>query len=237
MAGTSDNGAAITPETLEAALIACFSKAEVKLSLFSLFQSEFEKRDAEIAALKAEVGSLKKLVTRQADDLDDIEQYSRRNILNFNGVAESDGEDGVQLGIDLAKSVGVTVQKADIDRAHRIGQKGKKTASGELIHRPLLVKFATYTKREEVYTARRKLKDAKPPRTSSLQGKDLKRIFITDNLTRKNQKVMFRAREFRRSGALWAAWSDGCQMKVKIREGGATHKIKTEADLEKLIGQ
>ena len=49
MAGTSDKGAAITPETLEAALIACFSKAEVKLSLFSLFQSEFEKRDAEIA--------------------------------------------------------------------------------------------------------------------------------------------------------------------------------------------
>ena len=124
----------------------------------------------------------------------------------------------MQLGIDLAKSVGVTVQKADIDRAHRIGQKGKKTASGELIHR-------------------RKLKDAKPPRIFSLQGKDLKRIFITDNLTRKNQKVMFRARELRRSGALWAAWSDGCQMKVKIREGGATHKIKTEADLEKLIGQ
>ena len=145
MAGTSDKGAVITPETLEAALMACFSKAEVKLSLFSLFQSEFEKRDAEIAALKAEVGSLKMLVTRQADDLDDIEQYSRRNILNFNDVAESDGEDGVQLGIDLAKSVGVTVQKADIDRAHRIGQKGKKTASGEVIHRPLLVKFATYT--------------------------------------------------------------------------------------------
>ena len=37
MAGTSDKGAAITPETLEAALIACFSKAEVKLSLFFHF--------------------------------------------------------------------------------------------------------------------------------------------------------------------------------------------------------
>ena len=52
----ADTSAAITAETLEAALIACFSKAEVKLSLLSLFKSEFEKRDAEIAALKEEVG-------------------------------------------------------------------------------------------------------------------------------------------------------------------------------------
>ena len=226
--------AAITPATLEAALIACFSKAEVKLSLLSLFQSEFEKRDAEIAALKEEVGSLKKLVTRQAEELDDMEQYSRRNILNFSGLPESDSEDSVQLGIDLAKSVGVNVQKTEIDRAHRIGPKGRKTSSGELIHRPLIVKFTNYTKREEVYSARRKLKDARPPRTSTLHGEDLKKVFVTDNLTRRNQKVMFRARELRRRGALWAVWSDGCQMKVKVKEGGTTHKIRTEEDLEKL---
>ena len=232
MASTS---AAITAETLEAALIACFSKAEVKLSLLSLFKSEFEKRDAEIAALKEEVGNLKTIVARQVDELDEMEQYSRRNILNFNGLPESDGEDGVQLGIDLAKSVGVTVQKADIDRAHRIGPRGRKTASGELLHRPLIVKFTSYVKREEVYSARRKLRESKPPRTSGLHGKDLKKVFITDNLTRRNQKVMFRARELRRRGQLWAAWSDGCQMKVKIKEGGPTHKVKTEDDLEKLV--
>ena len=230
----ASDGAAITPATLEAALIACFSKAEVKLSLFSLFQSEFDKRDAEIAALKEEVGSLKKLVARQAEDLDDMEQYSRRNILNFSGLPETDGEDAVQLGIDLAKSMGVTVQKTEIDRAHRIGPKGKKTSTGDPMHRPLIVKFTSYTKREEVYSARRRLKDARPPRTTSLQGADLKKIFVTDNLTKKNQKVMFRARELRRRGALWAAWSDGCQMKVKIREGGPTHRIRTEEDLEKL---
>ena len=233
----ANDGAAITPATLEAALIACFSSAEVKLSLFSLFQSEFDKRDAEIAALKEEVGSLKKLVARQADAVDEMEQYSRRNILNFNGLSESEDEDSVQLGIDLAKAVGVTVQKSEIDRAHRIGPKGKKTATGEPIHRPLIVKFTNYTKREEVYDARRKLKDARPARTTSLAGKELKKVFVTDNLTRKNQKVMFRARELRRSGVLWAAWSDGCQMKVKVKQGGPTHKIKSEEDLETLPRQ
>ncbi|KAF0314280.1 hypothetical protein FJT64_015257 [Amphibalanus amphitrite] len=155
-----------------------------------------------------------------------MEQYSRRNILNFNGLSESEEEDSVQLGIDLAKAVGVTVQKSEIDRAHRIGPKGKKTATGEPIHRPLIVKFTNYTKREEVYDARWKLKDVRPARTTSLAGKELKKVFVTDNLTRKNQKVMFRARELRRSGVLWAAWSDGCQMKVKIKQGGPTHKIK-----------
>ena len=79
----ASDGAAITPATLEAALIARFLRAEVKLSLFSLFQSEFDKRDAEIAALKEEVGSLKKLVARQADEVVDMEQYSRRNILQW----------------------------------------------------------------------------------------------------------------------------------------------------------
>ncbi|KAF0287831.1 hypothetical protein FJT64_013755 [Amphibalanus amphitrite] len=198
---------------------------------------EFDKRDAEIAALKEEVGTLKQLVTRQAADINDIEQYSRRNILNINGLSETDKEDPVQVGIDLAKSVGVVVQKSDIDRAHRIGTKGKRTATGQPVHRPLLVKFVSYTKREEVYSARRKFKDVMPPRTSCIQGVDLKKIFVTDNLTKANQKVMFRARELRRRGELWAAWSDGCQMKVKIKEGGPTHKIQTEDDLEKLTRQ
>ncbi|XP_043193052.1 uncharacterized protein LOC122365686 [Amphibalanus amphitrite] len=224
----------VTEEALKRALMACFSDNEIRKSLRDIFKEELESRDKEIKQLKEQVNEQKKIIEAQADAIDDIEQYSRRNCLNFNGVTETANEKPVRLAIDLGRTLGVQLQPSDIDRAHRIG-KPQTAQDGSARARSLIVKFVSYTKRDEVWRARKKLRTALPPRQSCLPQNATTNAYVTENLTRRNQKVMYAARQLRREGKIWAAWSDDCVMKIKTAPNAATQKIKSEEDLRRIM--
>ena len=170
------------------AMTACLTNPEVRKSLRDLFKEELESRDKEISQLKEKVNEQQKLIEAQTDMIDDLEQYSRRNCLNFNGVAETANEKPVRLAIDLARTLGVQLQPSDLDRAHRVG-KPQPGQEGRV--RPLIVKFVSYSKRDEVWRARKQLRSALPPRQSCLTPDAIRRAYVTENLTRRNQKVMY----------------------------------------------
>ena len=224
----------VTEEALKRAMMACFSDSGIRQSLRDIFKEEFESRDREIKQLKEQVSEQKKIIEAQAETIDDIEQYSRRNCLNFNGVAETANEKPTRVAVDLGRMLGVQLQPSDIDRAHRIG-KPQTAQDGSSRTRTLIVKFVSYTKRDEVWRARKQLRTALPPRQSCLPPNSTKNAFVTENLTKRNQKVMYLARQLRREGKIWAAWSDDCVMKIKTADGAATQKIKTEDDLRRIV--
>ena len=60
-------------------------------------------------------------------------------------------------------------------------------------------------------------------------------MFVTDNLTRENQHILYRARQYRKEGKLFAAWSDVGKLKARLRENGPTTVIRTLADLQRLV--
>ena len=97
------------------------------------------KKDEEIAALKEEVGKL-------AEQVNDLEQYSRRQCLNFSGIPEQQNENTEKLIIEIAKAAGVNVKPDDIDVSHRIG----KPKAGK--PRAIIAKFQSFSKRQEMYT-------------------------------------------------------------------------------------
>ena len=57
-----------------------------------------------------------------------------------------------QIAIDVARQKGVVVSPSDIDRSHRIGKSGGKS------HRPIIVQFVSYDKRNEVFKAKKILR-------------------------------------------------------------------------------
>ena len=59
----------------------------------------------------------------------------------------------------------------------------------------------------------------------------MKEIFVQENLTRKNQEIMYQARQLKKAGKLWAAWTDGCVMKVKKSQESATVRLNSKDDL------
>ena len=220
------------PAEMKATLLAMLGDEDIRSTLRELLG--VEKREKEIRELKEEVAAQKAVIQQQEDRLSELEQYSRRNCLNFTGVPEDKEENTVQLAIDLAKMANVKLERCDIDRVHRIG--APKVATPDQPRpppRPLVVKYVSYLKREQVWFGRRDIRKAVPPRGSPLAQaqRSTKDIYIQENLTRKNQEVMYQTRQLRRAGKLWAVWSDGCVLKVRRTQQAATVRLRSVADL------
>ena len=213
-------------------LLAVLQDPEVRSSLRALFG--VDEKEEELKELKEQVAAQQALISQQEERLADLEQYSRRNCLNFAGIPENDSENTVQLAIDLAKMANVKLERSDVDRAHRIGAPRKPTANQpHPAPRPLVVKYVSYLKREAVWFGRRAMKTARPPQTrgSSLAEVDLKDLYVQENLTKRNQETMYEARQLRRAGKLWAVWSDGCVLKVKKTQQSPTVRLRSKEDL------
>ena len=99
-----------------------------------------KEKDAKIASLESKITDLELQV-------DDLEQYSRRNSLRFDGVTESDSEDVTKKVTDLINDtlkVHPPVSPNDIDRVHRTGRRKPEKP------RAILVKFTKYGIRDKV---------------------------------------------------------------------------------------
>ena len=83
-------------------------------------------------------------------------QYSRRNYLRISGVKELPLESTDDIVMKMAADIGSSIELADIDRCHRVGNPNKMGTR----HRDIIVKFATYRSRQNFYKLRTKLKDS-----------------------------------------------------------------------------
>ena len=198
---------------------------QVKTVVAAAVAEEASARIIEAEALKEELAETKK-------QLNDLEQYSRRACLNISNIPEGGrAEDTDQLVIDVAKMAGVTLTRADIDVSHRIGTARPGKA------RTIVARFVHFSKRQQLFDARRQLRQPRSIPGSSVTTDVAQRAFISDNLTKDNQYVMYRARQYKKEGKLHSAWSDVGKMKVRLREAAPTTVIRCLADLLKLVEQ
>lgn len=107
----------------------------------------------EIKQLKEELAELKSYCS---NELDDIQQYQRRNNVIITGIPEVAGEDTDDKVLHLFNTqLKLNMSKACIDRSHRVGRRilGKSEKT-----RPIIVKFVSYRDRRTVLNEKRMLK-------------------------------------------------------------------------------
>ena len=169
-------------------------------------QSQLMDLEVENKAQAQEIAKLKAIVEKQQSELgnlrhssDELEQYSRRNCLQFFGIPESEKEstDDLVCGI-INNRLGVTVTTTDIDRSHRVGNPNKPPAANNGRHgvnrpRPIVVKFVSYRTRHLVISNRRLLKGTK--------------VVIQEQLTKKNRELLSCAVKHPKVETAWT--SDG----------------------------
>ena len=131
-------------------------------------------------------------LTATRNELDSLEQYSRRNTLTISGLPETQRENTDALVIDLARAAGGNVTEADLDRSHRVGRFKRDKP------RQIIAKFVSFNKRQEVLEARTNLRAGRVQRHPILTERVLAQTFIAENLTKRNQLILFVAR--RRKG-------------------------------------
>ena len=121
--------------------------------------------------MENEVEELKDHVEKLEKTLDSQEQYSRRNCLLLHGTEETKHEDTDDIVVKIVNdNIGVDLSKEDLYRSHRIGEKraGKK--------RPIIIKFARYNMRKQVFMNRKRLKGTGYSVTEGLTSLRMKKI-------------------------------------------------------------
>lgn len=134
--------------------------------IYDSLSLDLEKSAGNIKTLQDHCTNLEETISKLESEIDQQQQYSRRNCLLVHGIAESDSENTDELvrGI-FEKQLNVTVEEPDIDRSHRIGKRKKDK------HRPIIVKFTSYNKRRKVFNEKRQLKGSGVVITESLTAR------------------------------------------------------------------
>ena len=184
------------------------SQNEVKSDIKSLEAIVREKNDAlvtmqqELSKYKAENKLLSTKLEQVENDLDNMEQYARRNSIRISGITERDDENVYSDVIGLfKKELSVEMHPNLIDRAHRLGAKGKGK------DRNIIVKFTSYQARQKVFEARKKLR--------THNEKSSKAIYINEDLTQKRAKLLYQARELKKEGKIKDCWTHDGRIIVK----------------------
>ena len=181
-----------------------------------------------------EIARLTSIVDNQRTTIDnlristaDLEQYSRRNCLQFFGVREENNESTDDLVCRIANNqLGLSISKADIDRSHRMGNPNSKEPIAKdgrpapKRPRPIVVKFVSYRTRHSVISRRRLLKGSS--------------IVIQEQLTKANLHLLNIAKKKKNVETAWS--SDGRVIaKVVATNGRTINKvIRSENDLNAL---
>jgi len=97
-------------------------------------------------------------------DMNDLEQYSRTQNLEIQGIPVSDNENNAETEskvLTVLKKIDENISHDDIDIAHRLGKsKANKTPS-------IIVRFVSRRTRNNIYKERRKLKSNAPGKPTS----------------------------------------------------------------------
>lgn len=205
------------------AFIKALQNQSVITALKQAFTSDLLVEINELKVLVKEKDEKIKHLNQRVSDLeiksDDLEQYSRRNSLRVYGIQEREFENPVEITREMFKQeLDIDIQPQALDRVHRVGKKSSNEKG-----RPLLVKFATYRDRDQVYRAKSRLKKDQASKT----------IFINEDLTRPRAQLLFLARRLKRDKKISDCWThDG---KILIKNGhGKIVPINKKEQLEQL---
>jgi hypothetical protein len=168
-------------------------------------------KQASTAPMLERIKTLESELAMAAVHINENEQYSRKYNLRFVGLDESEGEDCVDKVVDFCKEkLDINVDKAEVDRAHRLGPKNSFRP------RTVIIKFKSYGPKASIYKQRKSLKGTK--------------YYINEDITKFNMKLVNSARDHKVN--IKSAWfSDG---KVLVRNtDGDIMRIRQMSDFFK----
>lgn len=177
--------------------------------------------DIKLAVLnevREENAQLKQYVETLESKIDALESYSRRNNIVVHGIPTSTDENPVEVSIKLGEAIGVILAPTEIDAAHRLPSKNKNAPP------PLIIKFVSRLKRDEIFT--------KVRRAKLTDDKTHAKIYCNEHLTAKNQFLRTYAKCLWERYIVWARnGSIFCRSK---EEGSRAIRLATKEDVDKL---
>lgn len=156
-----------------------------------------------------------------------LEQYSRKQNLEIDGVPESQGEDVCAILADVGRAIGVELKKEKVVAVHRVPTYNKKKSS------PIVVKFSTYEERDVWITGYKSVRPLTANKINpSFNGSA--RVYVNEHLSPENKLLLSKTKEAAKQKGYKYVWSRDGKIFVRRDEGERCKKIDTLLDLDKL---
>ena len=193
----------------------------------------------ELEKTKKELNNTKKVLQDQEDEtqnlwfsLDSLEQYTRKNSLEFHGIPECLYANAQDVVISVAKKIDVDIEEDDIEIVHKLQRKkGNK---------PIIAKFCSHKTKAKIYRERSKLRNVKVsdifPHYSPAD-ESLNRIYINENLTTFRRDLLSKALKKRKEKILSSVWTLDGKIFAKTSSDEEPIKIQSEADLNNICAE
>ena len=169
-------------------------------------------------------------VDRLNEALDNLEQYTRKNSLEFHGIPANSYQSTEEAVVKLAAALDVQVTPSDIEISHKLKRKSGANA--------IIAKFCSHKIKTKLYKQRTKLKNIKAsdlfPGYAAAAARFNDRLFINENLTSYRRGLVDAANRKRRDGCIHSIWTMDGKLFVKTSPEGNPVRIFTENDLEYL---
>ena len=189
--------------------------------------------------LKSEVKSLKETLNEANEErdqlytdlgtainqIDDLEQYTRKHNLDIHGIPEKTEENLADQVITLGNALNVTIRRDDIDICHRMftGRSASKP-------RPIIVRFKTYRTKKELYGVRKSLRNQNM--NHIFQGAGI--VYINENLTRMRRQLFAKVWKRKKSEQWHSAWTIDDKIFMKLSLGDHPVRIYSQEDLDNI---
>ena len=132
---------------------------------FDEFEKERQVQKQVIEELRGEVSSLNEKRNSITEQVDQQEQYSRRNRLLIHGIAERNQENTDDLALEIFREkLDIELTQRGLDRTHRIGKNYKSSNRP----RPVIVKLIWYNDRKKIFSMKKQLTNSGISITESL---------------------------------------------------------------------
>ena len=221
----------ISGEVMELKSTVYKQKAElsaIKESL-DLTTKQCANAEKQLAAVRNQLAEQEGEIAELYELQDQLEQYTRKNSLEFHGIPESAYSSPEEVVLKISEALEIPVGPQDIEICHKLNNKGNKA---------IIAKFISHKVKSNLYRVRTKLKSVRMtdlfPGSSYATTTEANRIYINENLTSYRRRIMKKANEKRRDGELLSVWSLDGTIFVKTSPAGRPIKISEPEDLDHL---
>lgn len=178
-----------------------------------------------VVALTAENEALKKKVVQLEDELDEAQQYSRRNCVEVHGLEVKDNN-VLEAVKDVGVALGMHIEDSMIDACHTIGKRSENAGPPTII-----IKFLRRMDAEMMLKKRREKRQLS---TRHLNKPTDTPIYINESLTQKRRILLSRARIAKRDKNYKWVWVRSGKVYMRKEDQGPVKHVKCLADLDSL---
>ena len=178
--------------------------------------------------LRQQVGEAEKKVKTALDEVNNLEQYGRRDMIEIGGIPRTSDESVEDIVVHLFDKLQLRLTKTDIEAAHRISTRERAS---------IIVKFASRRTRDAAYSKRNLLKTVQTHDFGIATERDSSKIYLNESLSRSNKALFSQALGFKKTHNVKFLWTRNGNIYMRLSETAkkvVQIKCADDLSLEKL---